>query len=86
MLPSEHEQDVFYAVQDIFREVFARADLVVTPEMKTGDLAGWDSFRTVEILLACEQRWSLRFSSFEIDRIHTVDDLVSTIAARTRTA
>jgi acyl carrier protein len=47
--------------------------------MKTGDIPGWDSFKNVEILLACENKFNIRFRSKEIDSMRTVGDLVAAI-------
>jgi len=69
-------------LSEIFSIQFKRPGLELTGDMKTGDLEGWDSFRNVEILMACESHWNIRFSSREIDRIRTVGDLAACIAAR----
>jgi acyl carrier protein len=44
--------------------------------MVTGDLPGWDSFKNVEILLACETAFGIQFRSKEIDLIRSVGDLM----------
>jgi acyl carrier protein len=76
-------ESVLAQVEQIFREVFADSALRLSPDMVTGDLPGWDSFRNVEILLACEAAWGIQFSSAQIDRIRSVADLVRTISAIT---
>ncbi len=75
-------EDVFKGLCEIFADIFRRFDLVLTGAMKTGDIDGWDSFKNVEILLACEERWEIRFSSREIDGIRTVGDLANCVAAK----
>lgn len=69
-------------LSEIFSTLFERPGLTVTISMKTGDIDGWDSFKNVEILMACEARWNIRFSSREIDRIRTLGDLAGCIAAK----
>ena len=63
-------------VLKVFRETFANPELVLTPAMVTGDIRGWDSFKNVEILLACEAEFDIRFRSKEIDRIRSIGDLM----------
>jgi acyl carrier protein len=63
-------------VLKVFREAFANPELELTPAMVTGDIRGWDSFKNVEILLACEAEFEIRFRSKEIDRIRSIGDLM----------
>lgn len=63
-------------VLKVFREAFANPELELTPAMVTGDIRGWDSFKNVEILLACEAKFDIRFRSKEIDRIRSIGDLM----------
>jgi len=63
-------------VLKVFREAFANPELELTPAMVTGDIRGWDSFKNVEILLACEAEFEIRFRSKEIDRIRSIGDLI----------
>lgn len=74
--------DVFIAITEIFSDIFNRSNLELAPGMKTGDIEGWDSFKNVEILIACETRWGIRFSSREIDQIRTLGDLKGCIEAK----
>ena len=69
-------------VQAVFRTVFGQPGLQLRPEMATGDLPGWDSFRNVEILMACEERWGFQFQSAEIDGLLTVGDLAACLARK----
>jgi acyl carrier protein len=45
--------------------------------MRLRDLPGWDSFRSVETVLACESRFSVRIAARQLDEIQTIGDLVS---------
>jgi acyl carrier protein len=69
-------------LQSVFREVFDDESLQLESDFQTGDLPGWDSFKNVEILMACEERWSLRFSSSEMDGLVTVGDLAACIVRK----
>jgi acyl carrier protein len=45
--------------------------------MVTGDIPGWDSFKNVEILMACETKFDIRFRSKEINTINSIGDLIT---------
>lgn len=75
-------QGIQSEVLEIFRRELRNPALDMRPEMETGSVDGWDSFANVEILLACEDRWSIRFSASEIDRIRSFGDLVRAVGAK----
>ena len=67
--------NVTSAILLIFQEVFSNPNLKLDQGMVTGDIPGWDSFKNVEILLACEEKFKIQFRSREIDQIHSIGDL-----------
>jgi acyl carrier protein len=70
-------------ILELFRKVFQQKDLQLVPEMMTGDIPGWDSFKNVEILLACEETFAIRFRSKEIDQIRSIGDLIAMCEQKT---
>jgi acyl carrier protein len=70
-------QNISYCINEIFQTAFKQPKLMVHSKMITGDLPGWDSFKNVEILMACETRFGIRFRSKEIDAITSVGDLIA---------
>jgi acyl carrier protein len=76
------EAEIYPALTTIFRDIFQRDDLTLTPELAAKDVQGWDSFKQIEIIMASEQRWKIRFSTRELDSLRCVGDLVRVIAAK----
>ena len=64
-------------VLQVFRQCFNDPEIQIHPNMRTGDLRGWDSFKNIEILLACEVMFGIRYRSKEIDKIRTLGDLIA---------
>jgi len=77
------EGEIYPALTTIFHDVFLRDDLTLSAEMSAKDVAGWDSFKQIEIIMASEEAWKIRFSTRELDELRCVGDLVRTIAAKT---
>ena len=67
---------------EIFADVFMREDIVVDPTLTAADVKGWDSFKQVEIVMAAEERFRVRFTSREVDGFRCLGDLMAVIAAR----
>jgi acyl carrier protein len=77
------EAEIYPVLTTIFHDVFLRDDLALIAELAAKDVPGWDSFKQIEIIMASEEQWKIRFSTRELDALRCVGDLVRTIAAKT---
>lgn len=76
------EAEVFRNLMEIVSDALDVDDLVLTPETTAADVPGWDSLKMVSIIIAVEARFRIRIRSSEIDRLKTMGDLASVIAAK----
>jgi len=76
------EPTIYAALAEIFRDLFGRDDLVLTPQLTATDVPGWDSFRQIEIIMASEERFGIKFTTRELDSLDSLGRLVAVIAAR----
>jgi len=77
-------EDGFYpALNEIFRDVFMR-DVPLRPELSARDVPGWDSFKQIEIIVALEEKYNIKFRTRELDSLHNVGDLVRVLASKTK--
>ena len=65
----------------IFREVFDDATLRIAPEMTAGDVDGWDSLSHVNLVMAVEMAFKVRFAQKELLVLRNVGDLVRLVDA-----
>jgi acyl carrier protein len=77
------EAEIYAALTEIFHDVFLRDDLQLRPELSASDVPGWDSFKQIDIILAVEERYQIKFNTRELDSLHNVGDLVRVIADKT---
>ena len=63
-------------LQEVFREVFRQPDLTISRTMTAADVQGWDSLRHIELIVAVETAFSVRFKTVEVSRLQTVGDLI----------
>ena len=73
------EGEIYAALRDIFVDIFARDDVVLNASTSANDVAGWDSFRHIEILVAVEERFGIRFRTRDLDGLRNLGDLVRLI-------
>jgi acyl carrier protein len=76
------EPEIYQALSTIFQDVFLRDDLVLTPALSAKDVDDWDSFKQIEIIIAVEQRFGIKFRTREMDSLNSVGDLVHLIASK----
>jgi acyl carrier protein len=76
------EAEVYDALTEIFHDVFMRDDLVLRPELSAKDVQGWDSFKQIEIIMAVEERFDMKFTTRELDSLQNVGDLVQSVVAK----
>jgi acyl carrier protein len=77
------ESEVYRQLTEIFREVFMKDDLELKPELTAKDVAGWDSFKQIEIILGVEEKYGIKFHTRDLDGLHNVGDLAKTVLAKT---
>ena len=77
------ETELQAELTEIFRDVFMRDDLELRPELTAKDVPGWDSFKQIEIIIAVEEKFGIKFHTKELDSLHNVGDLMRTTAAKT---
>jgi acyl carrier protein len=73
------EAEIYTGLQEIFSDVFMRDDLRLTPSLSAKDVKGWDSFKQIEIIMASEERWGIKFKTRELDALQNVGDLVKMV-------
>ncbi len=77
------DAEIYAALNEIFADVFMRDDLTLAPALTAKDVPGWDSFKQIEIIMATEERYNIKFNTRELDSLLSVGDLVKVIATKT---
>jgi acyl carrier protein len=77
------EAEVYAALTEIFADVFLRDDIVLSPDLTAKQVKGWDSFKQIEIIMASEEKWGIKFNTRELDGLRSVGDLVRLVEAKT---
>jgi acyl carrier protein len=62
-------------LQQVFRDVFDAPDLTLRRDMAAGDVEGWDSLTHINLLVAVEKEFGVKFSLGEVRALKNVGDL-----------
>lgn len=74
--------DILSKVEDIFREELEVDDLQLTDETTADDVEEWDSLSHVQLVVALEKAFGIKFSSREILSWDNVGNLIDCIAGK----
>jgi acyl carrier protein len=66
----------------VFRDVFEDADLGVTEATTAADVPGWDSFNHVNLVLALEEEFGVRFTTPEIGTMASIAEIERLVVAK----
>lgn len=73
------QQEIYRTLTEIFRDVFDDPAMEVTPELSANDVAEWDSFNHINVVVASEQRFGVKFHTSEIESLRNVGEFVELI-------
>jgi acyl carrier protein len=76
------EDEVLRRVRRVIASVFGDDDVVVESSTTAADVEGWDSVSNIEVLVALEREFGIRFNTGEMATLANVGQLVTLIAGR----
>ncbi len=76
------DAEIYARLTEIFEDTLGIPGIVLRPDMTAADVEGWDSIHMINIIVAIELRFGLKFRSREIDKLDSVGDLVALIPAK----
>jgi len=74
--------DIMAQVQEVFRDELELDDLVLENETTADDVEEWDSLSHVQLVVALEKSFNIKFTSREILSWDNVGDLVDCISKK----
>lgn len=72
-------QEILDQLTQIFQDILDVDDLVVTDALKADDVEEWDSLSHIQLIVAIEKHWRIKFNAREIMTWQNVGQMVDTI-------
>ena len=76
------KNQILEEVQDIFREVLDNEEIVLANETTADDIEEWDSLTHIQLIVAIEKHFKIKFTSKEILSWQNVGEMVDCIATK----
>ena len=70
---------IFEELTEIFRDIFDDEEIELTDETTSDDIEDWDSLEQINLLVAIEKKFSVKFKLDDVSHLANVGDMVSLI-------
>jgi acyl carrier protein len=74
-----NSEQIYRQLTGIFREVFEDQSITPTAQMTAADVAEWDSFNHINLIVAIEARFKIKFRTAELESLRNVAQLAEAI-------
>ena len=76
--------ELYARLNTVFRDVFDDESITVTDATSASDIADWDSLSHIDLIVAVETEFNMKFSMGETTKLHNVGEMVDIILDRTK--
>ena len=74
--------EVFQALDEVFQDVFDDDSIHVTDTTTAEDIEDWDSLELINLVVAIENRFDMKFNMAEVTSMKNVGEMVDAIVER----
>lgn len=74
--------EIITKLTTVFQKSFADPTLSLSPSTTANDIKGWDSLMHINLIVAVEKEFGVRFTSREITGLNNVGDLITLISRK----
>lgn len=76
------EEKIYEELNEIFRDIFDDESINLTPETNSDDIEDWDSLEHINLVVAIEKKFGIKFSMDEVTGMKNVGEMVKIIIER----
>ena len=76
------QEDLYTQLTAIFRDLFDDDTITLRPGLTAADIPEWDSFNHINLIVAVEARFGVKFQTAELESMQTVGHLVDIIQSK----
>ena len=76
------KNQILEEVQEIFREVLDNEEIVLANETTADDIEEWDSLTHIQLIVAIEKHFNIKFTSKEILSWQNVGEMIDCISTK----
>ena len=74
--------EIYVRLNNVFRDVFDNESISVNDKTNSNDIEDWDSLEHINLIVAVENEFRIKFNMKEITTMNNVGDMVDIILSR----
>ena len=74
--------DILKQINEIFKDVLDDDSIVINSDTTANDVEGWDSLTHIQLVVAIEKHFKIRFTSSEIKSWKNVGEMINCIQTK----
>jgi len=76
------QKQILVRLQGIFRDIFDNEEIVLAPVTTANDIDDWDSLSHIQLIVAIEKNFNIKFSSKEILSWNNIQEMINSIVSK----
>ena len=76
------KEEIYERLNNVFRDIFDDESIVVTAETTSNDIEDWDSLEHINLIVAVEQEFGIKFNMNEVTTMKNVGEMVDIVMSR----
>lgn len=77
-----NKEEIMSRLTNVFRSVFDDEEINISDKTTADDIEDWDSLEHINLLVAVEQEFNIKFNMNEVGNMKNVGDMVDIIISR----
>jgi len=77
-----NQDKILILIQEIFREVLDDDTILIKPETTSNDLEDWDSLNHIQLIVAIEKKFKIKFLNSEIQKWDNISQMIDNIITK----
>ncbi|KFF22127.1 acyl carrier protein [Chryseobacterium sp. JM1] len=77
-----NKNEILSKLSEIFREELDNEEITLTAETTANDVEEWDSLSHIQLIVAVERAFGIRFTSSEIQTWNNVGEMADSVSAK----
>lgn len=78
------KEKIYEMLDEVFQDVFDDEDIHVTSETTADDIEDWDSLEHINLVVAVENKFNIKFNMSEVVKFKNVGEMVDVILERAK--
>jgi acyl carrier protein len=75
-------EEIYTRLAAVFRDIFDDDSIVLHPETTAKDIPGWDSSAHINLIVATELKFGIKFKTAELESLRNVGHFVQVISEK----